>query len=257
MDLLPGARTIKRRKLAEEEARGPSPSPPPEPAVKEEEAPAAAPEKPTAAKKKSKPLTPYEAQLRDLKEKEREAAEEKEMEETIRSNIEGVRGLAVVEFFQVKPRRPPVAVDDRWKPEWNGRKNFKAFRRSGRPVGESSTRKVKVVEWKGQENGYWEDNEDASGGRGNAETRSDDEETELRVRSWRERREGRAPTPTPHTQTQSTSTATSQGTKRVAVVQRGRTEVKKAKLSFEEEKSESESSSDDDGMKFRLPRRRR
>ncbi|GKZ24697.1 hypothetical protein AbraIFM66951_003508 [Aspergillus brasiliensis] len=47
-------------------------------------------------------------------------------------NVEKLKGLAIVEEMEVKPRHAS-AEDPRWDDRWNGRKNFKKFRRKGEP----------------------------------------------------------------------------------------------------------------------------
>ncbi|OJJ67743.1 hypothetical protein ASPBRDRAFT_58828 [Aspergillus brasiliensis CBS 101740] len=47
-------------------------------------------------------------------------------------NVEKLKGLAIVEEMDVKPRHAS-AEDCRWDDRWNGRKNFKKFRRKGEP----------------------------------------------------------------------------------------------------------------------------
>ncbi|TPR05282.1 hypothetical protein CAN33_0033955 [Aspergillus niger] len=47
-------------------------------------------------------------------------------------NVEQLKGLAIVEEMEVKPRNEGEE-DRRWEDRWNGRKNFKKFRRKGEP----------------------------------------------------------------------------------------------------------------------------
>jgi hypothetical protein len=171
MDLLPGSKIVKRRKIAEEEERarrGDTVSPPesntPKESSKEEK-----PEKPEPkgkGKKKGKPETSFETQARGIREKETEQAEKaKAQEQTMMEglDIEGLKNLAIVEVVKVKPRTDRPARDAygdesaRWKPEWNGRNNFKKFKRAGRG---STTRSVAgpkvfvdLVESKGRDYG--------------------------------------------------------------------------------------------------------
>lgn len=152
MDLLPGARVVKRRKIAEEEERtrrGETISPQ-ESAVEESAASQisveAEPMTPAKAKKRGKSETMFEAQAREIREKEAAEAEKFKVEEQkamVGFDIAELKNLAIVETFSVKPRvnrsmrTASGEESDRWNPEWNGRNNFKNFRRSG---GGSSSR---------------------------------------------------------------------------------------------------------------------
>jgi hypothetical protein len=133
MDLLPGSRIVKRRKIVEEEERrqrGDTILPPKPPA----DAPAKRKPKGT---KVSKPIEDtFAVQAREIREKELEKAEKaREEERTLLDgvDIEGLKNLAIVEVVPLKPRvTKPVrdsSVSARWKSEWNGRKNYKKFRR--------------------------------------------------------------------------------------------------------------------------------
>jgi hypothetical protein len=153
MDLLPGARIVKRRKIAEEEERarrGETISPQESNAVDESAASPvsvkAEPKTPAKVRKRGKPETSFETQAREIREKEAADAERVKVEEERAMegfDIARLRNLAIVEAFNIEPRAnrsfktASGEESDRWKPEWNGRKNFKGFRRSG--VG-SSTR---------------------------------------------------------------------------------------------------------------------
>jgi hypothetical protein len=47
-----------------------------------------------------------------------------------------LKNLAIVEEMEIPVRTPPTRVEetsDRWEAQWNGRKNFKKFRRKGEP----------------------------------------------------------------------------------------------------------------------------
>ncbi|KAJ5632020.1 hypothetical protein N7490_008359 [Penicillium lividum] len=120
-DLLPGARAMKRRREEMEQGR------PSRPAPAEHEAPP----KPKRAK-----LDIREAarRHRDEEEKERKAGEDAHL--TQDANIEDLRNLAIVEEMEIPVRETPSRDDhnnDRWDEQWNGRKNFKRFRRKGEP----------------------------------------------------------------------------------------------------------------------------
>ena len=144
MDLLPGSRIVKRRKVVEEEERrqrGDTMLPPETPV----DAPAKRKPKGT---KVSKPIEDtFAAQAREIREKELEKAEKaREEERTLLDgvDVEGLRNLAIVEVVPLKPRvTKPVrdgGVRARWKSEWNGRKNYKKFRRAEGGIG--NTRSV-------------------------------------------------------------------------------------------------------------------
>ncbi|KAA8913021.1 hypothetical protein FN846DRAFT_991306 [Sphaerosporella brunnea] len=274
MDLLPGARTIKRRKIAEEAERrlraesSTPPEPKPEPITSKLET-----ETPKKTTRGKKPETPYEAQAREIKEREEaEAAEKKAAEESKMEglNIEGMKNLALVETVKLKANKLPrtsssIRMDDgsfsgRWKPEWNGRKNFKGFRRAGRPVSdvEREVRKVGFVAYKGKDyglgDGYWEDNNTSAAAATSRADEDSDSESEFRLRS-------RRGTTQLHLQSQ-TSTTVAVGVKRrapavppsVAESTASNRATKKPKLVLRD--ADSSSDSEDDGLKFKLRRRR-
>ncbi|KAJ5778755.1 hypothetical protein N7520_002001 [Penicillium odoratum] len=120
-DLLPGARAMKRRREEMEQGR------PSRPAPAEHEAPP----KPKRAK-----LDIREAarRHRDEEEKQRKAEEDAHLTQDV--SIEDLRNLAIVEEMELPVREAPSRDDhsnDRWDEQWNGRKNFKRFRRKGEP----------------------------------------------------------------------------------------------------------------------------
>lgn len=130
--LLPAAGAMKRRKLEEQhearhrgvaQTRSTSKSHIP-----------AQPEKP---RRKKKEINIQEV-VRERREAEENAArldEESLRETTDGMNIGEVKSLAVVEEMELRERqtRPQQNgnLDARWNEEWNGRKNFKKFRRHG------------------------------------------------------------------------------------------------------------------------------
>lgn len=111
----------------------------------------------------------YQKLVRERREAEEEAA--RRDEESLRGvvegeNVEAMRNLAVVEEMEVFPRRSIAkqnvngGVNPRWEDEWNGRKNFKKFRRQGedgrvRRMGQSVM--VPLEEVKRKEFGIGED----------------------------------------------------------------------------------------------------
>ncbi|GAQ05500.1 hypothetical protein ALT_2821 [Aspergillus lentulus] len=65
--------------------------------------------------------------------RKRRQEEEAALQDSLRdTDVEKLRNLAIVEEMEIKPR-PGVAEDSRWDERWNGRKNFKKFRRKGEP----------------------------------------------------------------------------------------------------------------------------
>lgn len=175
MDLLPGSKFVKRRKMAEEEERarrGEAAAPPKGPVDTVEKVEATTTKEENDAKGKGKKKerarqeTSFEAQARQFREQDAAEAEKARAEEKARMDgidVEGLRNLAIVEVMKVGPRaQRPIrdAYGDEsahWKAEWNGRNNFKRFRRAGRG---SSTRSitgprvfVDLVEAKGRDYG--------------------------------------------------------------------------------------------------------
>ncbi|KAK9638641.1 hypothetical protein HCH54_009486 [Aspergillus fumigatus] len=65
--------------------------------------------------------------------RKRRQEEEASLQDSLRdTDVEKLKNLAIVEEMEIKPRRD-VAEDRRWDERWNGRKNFKKFRRKGEP----------------------------------------------------------------------------------------------------------------------------
>jgi nibrin len=135
--LAPAAARLKRRRLADEQARRKRGEPPiaPPPPVAEPEA-----EPISTRHKKKKPEMDVLEVARQQREKEEAIAraEREALEEAMDGmDIEQIRNLAVVEEMDVKRTAPrPRLVSradesDRWDERWNGRKNFKGFRRRG------------------------------------------------------------------------------------------------------------------------------
>jgi hypothetical protein len=98
-----------------------------------------------------------QTRLRVKEEEERRRADEETLREELDGlDIEQMKNLAVIEEMEILPRtqrngdnlRTPAearaqAKSDRWDPAWNGRKNFKRFRRRGAEQG-VATHKVIV-----------------------------------------------------------------------------------------------------------------
>ncbi|KAJ5484656.1 hypothetical protein N7453_012124 [Penicillium expansum] len=121
--LLPGARAMKRRR-AEMTRHHP-------------EGEAVAPE--TEAPKRKRPkLDVLEAarKHREDEEQQRKAEEDSHPADLGDVNVDQLRNLAIVEEMEIPVRNVPAREDetsDRWDDQWNGRKNFKKFRRKGEP----------------------------------------------------------------------------------------------------------------------------
>jgi hypothetical protein len=65
--------------------------------------------------------------------RKRRQEEEASLQDSLRdTDVEKLKNLAIVEEMEIKPR-PGAAEDSRWDERWNGRKNFKKFRRKGEP----------------------------------------------------------------------------------------------------------------------------
>jgi len=132
-NLLPAAAAMKRRKLEEEaDARRNGTSVAPIDAASK--AKSAIPKRPKARKEIN-----IQEVVREHREAEDKAA--RLAEESLRQTLDGLtveqmKNLAVIEVMEVQPRvRPRVRSEnvenERWDESWNGRKNFKKFRRRG------------------------------------------------------------------------------------------------------------------------------
>ncbi|KAL8635648.1 MAG: hypothetical protein Q9228_006885, partial [Teloschistes exilis] len=133
--LLPAAAAMKRRRLEEARLRGESPS-----ATFNKE-----PSPPTQQQQPAKKATSELDIKKSLRERraaadQAAARESEDLHEGLETaNIEAMRDLAVVEEFEIPPPRSNGAAHhhsnqqtgERWNPAWNGRKNFKKFRRQG------------------------------------------------------------------------------------------------------------------------------
>ncbi|KAI5844556.1 hypothetical protein DFP73DRAFT_59387 [Morchella snyderi] len=296
MDMLPGAREVKRRKIAEEEERirrgetimeEPRESIPPTDEPAEVETPEQAPLKGKSKKALSEKEDLYLARARQIKQQEEEKARRAKEEELAAMDgleVEKMRNLAIVEVMEVKPRtdKPIRGVygddGDRWDDKWNGRKNFKKFRRQGRGGGMRTMRgsvMVNLVEHKGKDygigDGYWVDDESNKSTRKTARETApvlvnedsgdaDRGDTQFRPALTNSARSTR------RTQTQAQTQASSQtlsiagspsrGTKRGASAANLNKigVVKKQKTMFLKNESESEGESEDE-LKFRFKKR--
>jgi hypothetical protein len=91
------------------------------------------------AKADSKELNVREyARIRIKEEEERRKADEESLREALEGiDIDKIRNNTAIEDMELRPRTDRVTArqsqpdGERWNPEWNGRKNFKKFRRRG------------------------------------------------------------------------------------------------------------------------------
>ena len=118
-DLLPGARAMKRRReeMGEDRHSGRATC------VKTE-----------APKPKRPKLDVLEAARKHREEEEKQRQEAEDLHGSQDVNVEELKNLAIIEEMDVRLREPPARQSedpDRWDERWNGRKNFKRFRRKG------------------------------------------------------------------------------------------------------------------------------
>ncbi|KAF2997377.1 hypothetical protein E8E13_004554 [Curvularia kusanoi] len=162
--LFPAAAEVKRRRAA---TRAPSASVEPEPESNPIEA---QPRKrgvealenlQRARQRADKDINVREqTRLRVKEEEERRRADEESLREALEGiDIKQMKNLAVIEEMDVLPHAPrngnslrtpgearAQAKSDRWDPAWNGRKNFKKFRRRGTEQGIASHKVIVQVE---------------------------------------------------------------------------------------------------------------
>jgi hypothetical protein len=120
-DLLPGAQAMKRRRaeMGDDQTM-------PAKRIKAEPAP----------KPRRRKIDVLEEARKHREEEEKQ--QQTEMNSTLSNEIdvEKLRDLAIVEEMELPVRQPPAREEnssDRWDEQWNGRKNFKRFRRKGEP----------------------------------------------------------------------------------------------------------------------------
>ncbi|KAJ4409591.1 hypothetical protein N0V91_002512 [Didymella pomorum] len=109
------------------------------------------------------------SKLRMKEAEERRKADEESLREQLEGiDIEQMKNLAVIEEMEVRPRlrngdnlRTPAearaqaeAKTDRWDPAWNGRKNFKKFRRRGAEQGVTPHRVIVALEEAPSQRGF-------------------------------------------------------------------------------------------------------
>ncbi|KAE9367013.1 hypothetical protein N431DRAFT_385159 [Stipitochalara longipes BDJ] len=157
--MAPTTAALKRRRLARGE---PTPPPPAVRVVKEKSAPA----KPV--KKVKKEIDVLEIARQRREEEEKAKAEREKMQEQLESmDIHERPEIEIVEMEvkrSVPPPRTAARADEseRWDDQWNGRKNFKRFRRRGGVAGPLQERiLVPLEEVKKKDFGigddYWDD----------------------------------------------------------------------------------------------------
>ncbi|OQN96133.1 hypothetical protein B0A48_18048 [Cryoendolithus antarcticus] len=156
--LLPGAAAMKRRKTAAAAGSTSARATP-------------APEAPATTVRKAK--KEKELDVRAALEARRKAEDEARAadEEVLKQQLAGMDISAIsarVETFPVPARKPPPSrrnategPSERWDPAWNGRKNFKGFRRRGETAPRLQKVMVSLVECERRGNGlgveYWVD----------------------------------------------------------------------------------------------------
>jgi nibrin len=129
--MAPTTAAFKRRRLA----RGEATPPPPAPLIKEKTAPA----KPTKKAKKEIDILEIARQRRE--EEEKAKVEREKLQERLESMDIHERPEIEIAEMEVKRSVPPPRASaradesDRWDDKWNGRRNFKKFRRRGGVVG--------------------------------------------------------------------------------------------------------------------------
>jgi nijmegen breakage syndrome protein 1 len=198
-EVAPAATALKKRRLAERRERGESTTPPPAPPPEQKPVPKARPVK--KAKKEIDVMAVARQQREEAEEMAR--AEREALRESLGDiDIEGIRDLAIVEEMEVVRPNRPVRVaradeSDRWDDRWNGRKNFKKFRRRGAEDGRRQLGRVIVPleEAKKKDYGigddYWLESENRSQSRknkgrsrGNTQDVSQIESQSSRPKNW-------------------------------------------------------------------------
>jgi DNA repair protein XRS2 len=185
--IAPTAAAAKRRRIESgQEPVPPPPEPEPEPHPQEDEevvseSPEEKPKKGKAAKGKGKAIK-QEDDILELARRQREeaeaqaAAKRRELEEVPDDGIDyaAIRALHIIEECEVHFPEPGAnsrsrdqdIVDGRWDPRWNGRKNFKRFRKQGEAPGRQAPRiiigleEVKPKEY-GIGDDYWLEEEES------------------------------------------------------------------------------------------------
>jgi DNA repair protein XRS2 len=186
--IAPTAAAAKRRRIESgQPAMPPPPAPEPAPQPDEDEemasdSPQGRPKRGQAAKGKGKKIK-VEDDILELARRQREeaeaqaAAKRRELEELPDDGIDyaAIRALHIIEECEVRlpaagansRNRDQDIADGRWDPRWNGRKNFKRFRKQGEQAGRTAPRiiigleEVKPKEY-GIGDDYWLEDVDSS-----------------------------------------------------------------------------------------------
>jgi len=198
-EIAPTAAAAKRRRIEAGETPVPqSPEPEPAPQVDEDEEmvldspPQDKTKKGQTAKGKCKKIK-QEDDILELARRQREeaealaAAKRKELEELPDDGIDyaAIRALHIIEECEVRFPEPGAnnrsrdqeIADGRWDPRWNGRKNFKRFRKQGEAGGRQAPRIIiSLEEVKPKEYGigddYWLEDESGARGKNNSQRES-------------------------------------------------------------------------------------
>lgn len=165
--ILPAAAVMKRRKIEEQEEalrNGVSPETSASKILKEV----------SSEKVKPKKEVNIQEVVRERREAEEDAVrrEEDSLKETLDGmNVEDMKKLAVIEEMKLPERPPRIQINgsssSRWDDAWNGRKNFKKFRRpgDGAPARRGQSVIVPLEEVKKKDFGigeeYWLENDKA------------------------------------------------------------------------------------------------
>ncbi|KAL7273387.1 hypothetical protein RUND412_003765 [Rhizina undulata] len=180
MDLLPGARAVKRRKQEEEAERlergesiVPETPPPEQPDEAQDQNPPSKPKRSVNPKKGQKKKAEIEdpTALSVIKDEEDMASLKAVKEERVAMDALDVgclKNLGTVGIFEIQPRTDKPARDaygdqsSTWNPKWNGMKNFKKFSRAGRggamrTIGDCVMVNLEehVTRAPGTEDGFW------------------------------------------------------------------------------------------------------
>jgi DNA repair protein XRS2 len=165
-EIAPTAAAAKRRRIELGQAPVPSPEPEPAPQQNEDEemvpdSPQEKPKKGQATRGRGKKIKEEDGIL-ELARRQREeaealaAAKRRELEELPDDEIDyaAIRALHIIEECEVHFPEPGTngrgrdqdIADGRWDPRWNGRKNFKRFRKQGEATGRQAPRIIIALE---------------------------------------------------------------------------------------------------------------
>lgn len=151
--LFPGAAAMKRRKLQQELENSlklpevPSERSPPESLETESAKPAVKGKK---GKKENPFLVAARANLEEEEEEERKKFQDLNLNDEELEMIKFIRNPGIVEVVGIRSRETPRAEahgdeGSRWNPKWNGRANFKRFKRAGASAAMRTVRGAVIV----------------------------------------------------------------------------------------------------------------